>query len=269
MTAPFHALRENLPRALREMWLDLLALVWPCACEVCDAPDRQLCEDCLRGLRLREGASRWVLAPAGVRTCVAGPYAGALRSLLIGYKHAGRTGLCEVLGAQLVGPLRTALERCSAPAPAIVTVPSRPERVRERGYRHVDSIVRSALRRCRATRAPGVPGAPGPARAMLLTDALRTMPGRTGQVGLDPAGRERNAALVRVPRRMRTALRGREVVLVDDIVTTGATVLAAARALEETGASVIAIVALCATERHDAIGFEKGVKVRPAMWPPA
>ena len=252
--------------APREIGLDLLALVWPCACEVCGAPDRQLCAECLRGLRLREGASLWVLAPAGVRACVAGPYAGALRSLLIGYKHAGRTGFRGVLGAQLAGPLRTALERCSAPAPAIVTVPSRPERVRERGYRHVDSIVRAALRRLLASSATG---APGPSRAMLLAGALRTTPGRAGQVGLDRAGRERNASLVRVPRRMRTALRGREVVLVDDIVTTGATALAAARALDEAGAKVIAVVALCATERHDAIGFEKGVKVRPAMWPPA
>ena len=46
-------------------------------------------------------------------------------------------------------------------------------------------------------------------------------------------------------------MRGREVVLVDDIVTTGATVFAAREALENAGATVIAIVALCVAERRD------------------
>ena len=45
---------------------------------------------------------------------------------------------------------------------------------------------------------------------------------------------------------------GREVVLVDDIVTTGATLDAAATALEAAGATVIATVALAAAERRSA-----------------
>lgn len=238
--------------AAREVGLDLLALVWPCACSVCGAPDRQICAPCLQALGARDargcdpdparGRAEWVRAPAGVSACVAGPYSGPLRALLIGYKHGGRTGFAPVLGAQLRAPLRAALDRARAPDPLVVAAPSRPARVRERGYRHLDLLVRRALQ--------GVRG-PGHPRPSFVAGALRTLPGRTGQVGLTQADRSRNAALVWVPARMRPRLRGREVVLVDDIVTTGATVAAASRALAAAGARVVAVVALCATERLD------------------
>ena len=84
-----------------------------------------------------------------------------------------------------------------------------------------------------------------------MTGALATLPGRTGQVGLQAAQRERNAALVRVRRRMRGLLRGRDVVLVDDIVTTGSTLLAATRALAAADARVVGIVVLGVTKRLD------------------
>ena len=71
-------------------------------------------------------------------------------------------------------------------------------------------------------------------------------------MGLRAGERERNAALARVPKYMLGRLRGREVVLVDDIVTTGATLDAAATALEAAGATVIATVALAAAERRSA-----------------
>lgn len=237
-------LREN--TSASELWLDLLALVWPCACVVCGAPDRQLCRGCRLELRSSAGDEHRALVASGLSIHAAGPYEGALRALLIGYKHAGRTGFASILGARLEAPFRSALDLANSLSPAIVTVPSRPAKVRERGYRHVDSLTRIALRRTRSKKC----------RPLLLSGALRALPGRTGQVGLDPRERERNARLLRVPRRMRAALRGREVVLVDDIVTTGATVTAAARELELVGATVIAVVAVCVARRRDQVGEE-------------
>ena len=133
----------------------------------------------------------------------------------------------------------------------IVAVPSRAARVRERGYRHVDLLVRGALRlgRIEASRP----------FAFFVPGALRALPGRTSQVGLDSGERVRNAALVAVPRRMRGRIRGRRAVLVDDVVTTGATMAAAVRVLEDAGAQVIAVIAICATERKD---FRESVEVK-------
>lgn len=226
---------------LREIALDLLSLLWPCSCAVCGAPDRELCTPCRSALRQAEGEWSSIVTPAGVAACIAGPYTGPLRALLVGYKHVGRTAYAQPLGARLRAPLSAALGHARSAEALLVTVPSRPARVRERGYRHVDLLVRRALR--------GM-GSQGGAKARVMRRALVPLPGRTGQVGLDSNGRRRNASLIGVARPARRRLRGREVILVDDIVTTGATIAAAVRALEGAGARVIAVAALCATERR-------------------
>ena len=190
----------------------------------------------------------WVDTPAGVLACVAGQYEGTLRSLLVAFKHAGQIGFARELGQRLNAPIRLALSLSRGPTlPLLVTVPSRPARVRARGYRHVDVLVRAALRY--ASVAPTTSTAHAQ-RPWLVPRALRARRGRTAQVGLSASERQRNAALVEVTPAARSVLRGREVVLIDDVVTTGATVAAARGALTDAGAQVIAIVALCAVERR-------------------
>ncbi|MBN9611902.1 MAG: ComF family protein, partial [Actinobacteria bacterium] len=207
----------DLSELFDEIRYGLLGLIWPTSCVSCGAPDRDCCADCLAELRLATGVARWTRTPAGVVACVAGPYAGPPRALLLACKHGGRTGFATQLGALLIAPLREAMSNARGPAPPLlVTAPSNSSRVRERGYRHVDLIVRAALRsraRGRGQRTPVV----------LVVGALRTLRGRRSQQGLDPAARLRNAELVAVRSRARRLLRGREVVLIDDVVTTGAT----------------------------------------------
>lgn len=265
-------LHDRLGATLGELRHGLSALLWPTQCAVCGAPDRDCCPECLAELCRGAGGARWVRTAAGPTVCVAGPYAGAPRALIVALKHGGRTGFARHLGASLRAPLCAALSLARGPDPPIVvTAPSRAARVRERGYRHVELLVRAALRdpihfgtwlgdppidRSRGVgggRVAGgrVTGAVAAAEALLLPNALRALPGRRAQVGLDPGARLRNAELVDVRRRMRSTLRGREVVLVDDVVTTGATVAAAGRALQAVEAQVIGTAALCVVERGD------------------
>jgi predicted amidophosphoribosyltransferase len=71
------------------------------------------------------------------------------------------------------------------------------------------------------------------------------------QAGLGVQARAENlAGAVRVPPRQRSAVAGLEVVLVDDVVTTGATLAESARALHAAGASVVAAAVVAATARR-------------------
>lgn len=225
----------SITAGLRALRLDLAALVWPTACVSCGEPDRDCCLACLVEL---EEPTPLVERELGVACFARGAYAGPLRAVLLAYKHGGRYGFRRTLGEQLRPPLEAALARCAGPRPpVIVPLPSRRAQVRRRGFRHVDVLVAQALRGRRV--------------AALRCPALRATRGRRGQVGLGPAERAENAARVAVRACARAALRGREVVLVDDIVTTGASVLAARDALEAAGARVVAVAALCAAARHD------------------
>ena len=229
-------------RQLREVSLDLAALVWPTACVGCGAADRDCCTDCRA--RLREPPELLVRELDGVACLARGTYSGPLRAVLVAYKHEGRVGFCKVLAGKLRAPLLHAIRLASSharglsTAPLIIAMPSRPRGERKRGYRHLDQLVAAALR---GSQAP-----------VLRVRALRTTGGRVGQVGLRASERERNARRIAVRSSARRLVRGRRVVLVDDIVTTGASMRAARDALEQAGANVVAVVSLCVAERRDA-----------------
>ncbi len=89
----------------------------------------------------------------------------------------------------------------------------------------------------------------GPARGG-VAHALRRGRRAGPQVGLTARERSRNVrGLFRVPARMRRRLRGRRVVLVDDVITTGATARECARHLGEAGAAEVVVAALARADR--------------------
>ncbi|GAA1317105.1 ComF family protein [Leucobacter albus] len=237
---------------LRELALDALALLWPTACAGCGALDRELCDGCRDEIVTGPPAQPLVRVDgAGAPCYAASEYAGALRSVLLSYKHGGAYGFVRPLGARLRTTLVAALAatpettpdarpgaRPGSPMPLVVPAPSRRQRTRERGWRHVDELVRVALLRGRLP--------------LERCSALAASRGRTGQVGLSAVAREANASRITVRRSKTRTVHGRSVVLVDDIVTTGATARAAVAALEAAGATVVAVVALCSAVRRDA-----------------
>jgi ComF family protein len=134
--------------------------------------------------------------------------------------------------ARLTWPADVVEERA-----ALVPVPLAATRLRERGYNQSALIARALARSG---------GGPTCERALVRT---RATPSPTR---LTPAQRVRNVSgAFRVPGEARPDLRGVHVVLVDDVVTTAATLVACAAALHEGGARVVS----CATfGRAPAIG---------------
>jgi predicted amidophosphoribosyltransferase len=212
---------------------DLLDLVLPRDCAGCAAPGRLLCPACTEGLT-RPQRHRPDPCPPGLPPLVAAaPYAGPARRAVLAHKEQGRLGLARPLGRALAGAV---LALAPPPGAVLVPVPSSRAAVRERGQDHARRLAARAAGALRAE-VPGVVSRPLllPARAV------------ADQSGLGAAAR---AANLHGALRARRRLDGVVVVLVDDVVTTGATLAEAARALRAVGADVRGCAVVAATVRR-------------------
>ncbi|GIE90583.1 ComF family protein [Actinoplanes regularis] len=225
---------------------ELADLVLPSACVGCGAGRTRLrngaCPACVAELEgLRPYRASPSPPPPGFPPCVAvGPYAGALRGALLAYKEKGRHRLAEPLGALLAGAVAAVAPR-DRPV-LIVPVPSTRAARWERYGDHMSRLTTHAVRRLRA--------AGWPAR---VEQPLRALP-KPDSTSLDAAGRSTAAVnSLRINRarignlRRGGAMRG-TLVVADDIVTTGATLAAAVRRLEEADMQVTGAAVLAATQ---------------------
>ncbi|MFC3994923.1 ComF family protein [Nocardiopsis sediminis] len=161
----------------------------------------------------------------------AGPYAGRDRSLLLAFKERHARALAAPLGARLA----RAVAQAGAAHPGFVLVPvaPRPGARRRRGY---DPVL---LLACAAARA-----GPGSAHPPRVVPALRHRRRVADQVGLGREHRRANlAGALEAHPRNAAAIR-EPVVVVDDILTTGATLAEAARALRAAGKDVVGAAVL-------------------------
>jgi predicted amidophosphoribosyltransferase len=211
--------RERIHDAL----LDASAVLLPVRCAGCSAPDRAICSTCARSICVRD-RRRTV---ADVTVCSSLDYDGVARAVLLAFKDAGRVDAAPALARAL----RAALVATGATDRVVpVLVPSTRAAWRRRGY-HPTGLV---LARTRLLRPP-------------LWRALRLARQTSDQAGLSSRARERNreGSIVASPR-----LAGRRCVLVDDIVTTGATLAEAARAIRATGGTVVGAATIAQTPRR-------------------
>ena len=235
------------PSAAQGFFAPLLALLLPSRCAVCEKPRTDLggggvCRSCWATLPLldRTAACPHCALPSGGDACAAcrldppavtrtaafGLYAGGLRTLHHAFKFAGWDLLAAPLGERLAALARSTA--IASGADALVPVPSTRRRNRERGY---DPAVLLADETGRRLDTP---------RRALLSRTRETPP----QSALPAVRRRENVegAFASSPR-----ARGRTLVLVDDVVTTGATLFAAARALRAAGARDVRALILART----------------------
>jgi len=196
----------------------------PANCVGCGREGPPLCEACVPAL------DRRLEAPAGVPIGLPGdlpvpllqldwcaPFSGTVRAALHAIKYGGEQRLAEPLGAAVA----RRWARIGVGADLVTHVPVHAARARTRGYDQAALISRVAARYL------GLPYAP------LLSRERATI----AQFDLDRPDRAANVAgAFAVHPELGTALVGRWVLLVDDVVTTGATLAACADALERAGA---------------------------------
>jgi predicted amidophosphoribosyltransferase len=226
------------------------------ACVGCGVPGRVLCRRCDTALP-RHGGPAWPTpTPPGLALPYAGgDYDGILKALVNQHKEQAVLALAVPLGRVLADVVQDLADsmRPEAPAPImLVPVPSRREVVRRRGHDPLLRVARAAaalLRRrgrrvaCRLllagagrVRDQSMLGAAD--RALNLAGSMRCRGPRTGELLGDAAG-----ALV---------------VVVDDVLTTGATAREAQRALEDAGVTVAGVAAVAATRRLRRPGRSSG-----------
>jgi predicted amidophosphoribosyltransferase len=204
----------------------LLDLVLPLECGGCGATATRWCEHCARALAVRPGEPILVsprLDP-GVPVFSLGRYAGVRREVILAVKERGRGDLVGRLGLVLGSGLSRLVEWGILPTTVtVVPAPTRRSAARRRGG---DPVTRAAL-------AAGVPG-------VEVVRALRMRAFTRDSVGLSAGQRQANlAGRVRV-----TGSPRGDVVLIDDVVTTGATACESVRVLQTAGARVVAVLAI-------------------------
>ena len=219
----------------------VLDLVLPASCAGCGTEGVTWCATCARLLDGPARPCRPDPCPVSLPpTWTVTAYDGPVRAALLAHKEHGVLALSRPLGAALASAVSAATTGSGRRPVLLVPAPSRPAAVRERGH---DPTLRLARAAAGTLRRHGADARVAP--------VLRMSRGARDQAGLGVRDRAANlAGAVRVPPRRAAAVAGRQLVLVDDVVTTGATLAESARALQAAGASVVAAAVVAATARR-------------------
>jgi ComF family protein len=174
-----------------------------------------------------------IAPPVFARARAAFVYDPASRGLVLGFKHGDRTDAAPAFGAWL----QRAGTDLLADADMLVPVPLHWTRLFARRYNQAALLAREVAAR-----------AGRPIDASLLVRRRRTPP----QGALGRAARERNlAGAIAVPVKARARIVDKRILLIDDVLTTGATAETCARALMGAGARAVDVLTLAHTVRAE------------------
>ena len=220
------------------------------ACPGCSIAGFGLCVDCR--IRLAEPLphhTRPTPEPAGFpETVTAGPYDDLLHALIPAHKERQAWLLSRPLGVRLARAVELLIMDDSAVAGAerrplvLVPVPSTRAAVRSRGRDATAAIAAAAARRLRQDHR----------RPVTVLNALRPTRRIADQSELSEAERRSNLRGAYAVRRVPSS--DGELILVDDLVTTGSSLTEAARALRSAGITVRGAAVVAATVRQHPAG---------------
>jgi len=282
------------PAAVLAACRELRSVLLPAECVVCGAPDESLCTGCtllvrqatLRPFNASAGAAMLPAAeprsrtgrasgPAGrteeipLPVMAAGRYGGGLSRVLLACKNHGHTDLTGVLAEAMARALHEA--RASLPARgrlAVTPVPGSFRSRTRRGYDPLQLILAVVERRGL------LPAGTRIDRFLSYRAGAGTLAARGAQKGLGAGARRRNVhgTMSAGPP---GALRGITVLLADDVLTTGATLAEAARALRAAGAQVVGSAVIAAVrapapraDETPAAASGRLPEPRPGAWRP-
>jgi ComF family protein len=209
--------------------LDAFAVLSPVDCAGCGSADRGLCEHCQ--LELEPAVTPRTL-PDGSTVFTALRYEGVVRSTLLALKESGRTDVVKPLSNAFGAAIHraagnhAALDRIGENGAELLAVPTSRAAWRRRGYDPVALLCKRA----------------GYQPAKVLRSSRATLSQKT-------LGSDDRVLNLYESMKSRTSLQGRSFILVDDIVTTGATFIEAARAVRAAGGEVVGHAALAFTPR--------------------
>ncbi len=240
---------------IRQQFSSLVDLLLPSTCPLCSTRlgsghHDTFCPDCLSGITplpearcplcalpfITEQGSAHLCGeclrkrPPFSRVTAVGIYDGALRSAIHRFKYQGAIDLDQPLADLLRQSLEVAPD--FNPPDLIIPVPLHASRLRERTYNQSLLLARKLGRPW---------GVPVPTRRL-----LRIRPSETQQ-GLSASARHHN---LKGAFALSDPLQGERVLLIDDVMTTGATVHECARALRAGGASEVSVAVLARAPRH-------------------
>lgn len=209
----------------------MLDLVLPLECGGCRAPSTRWCPACVAALQVGCDEPHVVVprTDPGVPVFALGRYAGPRRQAIVGLKECGRSDLVGPLARALALGVHRLLNWGVLDLPVtLVPAPTRRWAARSRGG---DPVTRIAV--------------VAAGDRLGVAAALRTAGPVRDSVGLTRTDRERNiAGRVRLTKAVRRLPPAGEVLLVDDVVTTGATARESVRVLAEGGIRVAAVLAI-------------------------
>lgn len=209
---------SSVPRALHAA----LAVVFPIECGGCGEVDEIVCAVCRGECAAR--VRRESIAGTDVWSAV--DYAGAVARLVVAFKNGGRTSIAGVLAEPFGRSVDAAMAHAGGKDVLVVAIPVRRSSRRRRGYRPVHLLAHRA--------------------GVHVERGLRFVREPHDQLRLGRVDRADNLAFAMRGTRV---LAGRRVLVIDDVLTTGATLSEAVRAVRQAGGEVVGAAVLARTRR--------------------